>query len=185
MGRVSAPEDQGGGLRLPDAPATSLAPAPRPRYTATTPHEIGLQLMRQSAGILRVQTRRQGLVEITSDVLAWIQSTEVGADTGLLTLFSRHTSASLVIQENASPDARADLEDFFAVVAPEDAGRYRHDQEGPDDMPAHIRASLTGVSLSIPILGGRPALGTWQGIYLFEHRRRPHLREIALHLMGD
>ena len=103
--------------------------------------------------------------------------------TGLLTLFCRHTSASLVIQENADPDVRRDLEDWVASIAPESAS-YRHQDEGPDDMPAHLRSVLTGVQLSIPLIGGRPALGTWQGIYLFEHRRRPHRREVALHLLG-
>ena len=100
-------------------------------------------------------------------------------ETGLLTLFCRHTSASLLIQENAAPAVRDDIEAFFEVLAPEDKGRYSHDDEGPDDMPAHIRAALTNVSLSIPIVAGRLALGTWQGVYLFEHRRAPHLREVA------
>jgi secondary thiamine-phosphate synthase enzyme len=104
---------------------------------------------------------------------------------GLLTLFCRHTSASLLIQENAAPEARADLEAYFERVAPEAPGRYRHDDEGPDDMPAHLRAALTGVQVSIPLVGGRLMLGTWQGVYLFEHRRRPHRREVALHLLGE
>ena len=105
--------------------------------------------------------------------------------TGLLTVFCRHTSASLLIQENADPDVRTDLEAYFAAIAPEDPGRYIHGSEGPDDMPAHIRTALTQVSLSIPLAGGRLVLGTWQGIYLFEHRRRPHRREVALHLVGE
>ena len=108
-----------------------------------------------------------------------------GLETGLLTLFCRHTSASLLIQENAAPAVRDDLEAYFEVLAPEDKGRYSHDDEGPDDMPAHIRAALTAVSLSIPIVDGRLALGTWQGVYLFEHRRAPHLREVAAHLPAD
>lgn len=103
---------------------------------------------------------------------------------GLLTLFCRHTSASLLIQENAASEVRQDLQDFFARIAPE-GGDYAHDDEGPDDMPAHIRSALTQTQLSIPLIGGRLTLGTWQGIYLFEHRRRPHRREIALHMIGE
>jgi secondary thiamine-phosphate synthase enzyme len=102
---------------------------------------------------------------------------------GLLTLFCRHTSASLLIQENAAPEVRTDLERWIARLAPE-GGDYAHDDEGPDDMPAHLRATLTGIHLSIPLIGGRLALGTWQGIYLFAHRRSPHRRQIALHLAG-
>lgn len=105
--------------------------------------------------------------------------------TGLLTLFCRHTSASLVIQENADPDVRADVEAWFEHIAPEAPGRYLHDTEGPDDMPAHIKSALTGVQLSIPLGEGRLALGTWQGIYLFEHRTAPHRREVVLHLLGE
>ena len=138
--------------------------------------------MRQAVDILRFETRGCGLVEITREIVAWTTTQAIGA--GLLTLFCRHTSASLLIQENAALEVRGDLERYFAVIAPEDPERYAHDDEGPDDMPAHIRAALTNVSLSIPILGGRLALGTWQGVYLFEHRRRPHHREIALHLIG-
>jgi secondary thiamine-phosphate synthase enzyme len=122
-------------------------------------------------------------MEITSDVRAWLEGQSI--TTGLLTLFCRHTSASLVIQENAARAVRADLEKFFASLAPEDPDRYEHDDEGPDDMPAHLRTALTGVQLSIPVSQGRMALGTWQGIYLFEHRRRPHEREIALHFLGE
>ncbi len=107
-----------------------------------------------------------------------------GMTTGLLTLFCRHTSASLLIQENADPDVARDLEDWIAATAPESAG-YRHQDEGADDMPAHLRAALTGVQLSIPLAGGRLGLGTWQGIYLFEHRIRPHRREVMLHLIGE
>jgi secondary thiamine-phosphate synthase enzyme len=100
-------------------------------------------------------------------------------------VFCRHTSASLLIQENAAAEVRSDLETFFERIAPEDPGRYTHDDEGPDDMPAHLRTALTPVQLSIPVIEGRLALGTWQGIYLFEHRSRPHERQIALHLMGS
>jgi len=138
--------------------------------------------MRQAARILTVQTPGPGLHEITREVAAWVG--EQGLTTGLLTVFCRHTSASLVIQENADPDVRRDLEDWVAQISPESAA-YRHQAEGADDMPAHLRAALTGVQLSIPLVGGGLALGTWQGIYLFEHRRRPHRREVALHLIGD
>ena len=139
--------------------------------------------MRQASHTLIISTRRPGLVEITEAVEAWTRVQAVSV--GLLTLFCRHTSASLLIQENAAPAVRTDLETFFAEVAPEDPSRYVHDDEGPDDMPAHIRTALTAVSLAIPVLGGRPALGTWQGVYLFEHRRRPHQREVVLHLIGE
>jgi secondary thiamine-phosphate synthase enzyme len=139
--------------------------------------------MRQAAETLRIRTPGRGLVEITREVTGW--AGRQAMTTGLLTLFCRHTSASLVIQENAAPAVRTDLEAFFSQIAPEAPGRYAHDDEGPDDMPAHIRAALTGVQLSIPLIGGRLALGTWQGVYLFEHRRAPHTREVALHLLGD
>jgi len=134
------------------------------------------------AKTLRVQTQRRGLLEITPEVRAWVLAQQ--AATGLLTLFCRHTSASLLIQENAAREVRSDLEAFFATIAPEDPSRYEHDDEGPDDMPAHLRTALTGVQLSIPIVDGQLALGTWQGIYVFEHRARPHEREIVLHLLG-
>ena len=123
------------------------------------------------------------MIEITQDVLDWLKPH--GLQTGLLTLFCRHTSAGLLIQENAARDVRADLETFFERLAPEEAGRYRHEDEGADDMPAHIRSALTGGQLSIPIIQGRLALGTWQGIYLFEHRRAPRGREVALHSIGE
>lgn len=139
--------------------------------------------MRNQATILKVRTHRRGLQEITSEVRAWVELQHVS--TGLLTVFCRHTSASLLIQENAAAEVRSDLETFFATLAPEDPDRYEHDDEGPDDMPAHLRTALTGVQLSIPVIDGRLALGTWQGIYVFEHRRRPHEREVALHLLGD
>jgi secondary thiamine-phosphate synthase enzyme len=105
--------------------------------------------------------------------------------TGVLTVFCKHTSASLLIQENAAKEVRSDLETFFEQIAPEDEERYAHDDEGPDDMPAHLRTALTQVQLSIPVIAGEMALGTWQGIYLFEHRRRPHERQVALHLIGE
>ena len=139
--------------------------------------------MRQATTTLPVETRGQGLVEITAPVARWLSGAGVG--TGLLTLFCRHTSASLVIQENADPDVRTDLERFFKRLVKEDPSLYDHTMEGPDDMPAHIRAALTAVQLSIPVLGGRMALGTWQGIYLFEHRARPHGREVVAHVIGE
>jgi secondary thiamine-phosphate synthase enzyme len=122
-------------------------------------------------------------VEVTREVEAWVSDT--GLREGLLTVFCRHTSASVIIQENAAAAVRSDLESFFEQIAPEDPTRYQHDDEGPDDMPSHIRAALTGVSLGIPLIGGRLALGTWQGVYLFEHRRAPHTRQLALHLIGE
>ena len=139
--------------------------------------------MRQATHVLNIRTTRRGLAEITREIRAWVSSQDV--TTGLLTIFCKHTSASLLIQENAAPEVRTDLETFFEQLAPEDAGRYEHDDEGPDDMPAHLRTALTQVQLSIPIIDGEMALGTWQGIYLFEHRRRPHERQLALHLLGE
>lgn len=139
--------------------------------------------MRQATTILEVSTRRQGLLDITRVVSDWAAAQECRE--GLLTLFCRHTSASLLIQENAAPEVSADLEAYFARIAPEDPDLYDHDDEGPDDMPAHLRTALTQVQLSIPLIDGRLALGTWQGIYLFEHRRRPHRRQIVLHLLGE
>ena len=139
--------------------------------------------MRNVAATLRFRTRGSGLMEITEEVRNWLGNQ--GVTTGLLTLFCRHTSASLLIQENAARAVRSDLERFFAAIAPEDPSRYEHDDEGSDDMPAHLRAALTSVQLSIPVSAGRMVLGTWQGIYLFEHRHRPHEREIALHVIGD
>jgi secondary thiamine-phosphate synthase enzyme len=138
--------------------------------------------MRQAARTLVVQTRGAGLFEITRKVEAW--AAEQGMATGLLTVFCRHTSASLLIQENADPDVARDLEDYLAKIAPA-SGAYRHQHEGPDDMPAHLRAALTQAQLSIPLVGGRLALGTWQGVWLFEHRTRPHRREVVLHLIGE
>lgn len=138
--------------------------------------------MRQCQHRLTMQTGGQGLYEVTDAVAVWLADREVSD--GLLTLFCRHTSASLTIQENADPDVQRDLEDFFKKIAPEHTGLYRHTAEGPDDMPAHIRSALTQTQLSIPVSDGRMALGTWQGIYLFEHRAAPHTRELALHLIG-
>ena len=137
--------------------------------------------MRQSFHSINVATRGKGLYSITSDVSEWMKR-EAFSD-GLLSLFCRHTSASLLINENADPDVRADLAAYFERIAPED-GPYVHDAEGPDDMPAHIRAALTQTHLSIPVKDGRMLLGTWQGLYLFEHRRAAQRREVALHFIG-
>lgn len=135
----------------------------------------------QVNGRLQVDTDGQGLVEITEAVSRWVFGT--GILHGLLTVFCRHTSASLLIQENADPDVRLDLMAAFDRLAPRNAA-YIHSMEGPDDMPAHIRTVLSGVSLSIPVIEGQMALGTWQGLYLAEHRDRPHRRDIILHLIG-
>jgi secondary thiamine-phosphate synthase enzyme len=137
--------------------------------------------MRQASTILTIDTTRQGLVDMTDQIARWVRDQRLNE--GLLTVFCRHTSASLLIQENAAPEVRTDLEAYFARIAPE-SREYEHDDEGPDDMPAHLRTALTQVQLSIPLIDGRLALGTWQGIYLFEHRRRPHRRTMALHLFG-
>ncbi len=139
--------------------------------------------MRQATDRIQVQTRGKGLYEISAQVAGWVR--EMGIRTGILTLFIQHTSASLTIQENADPDVVLDLNDHFGRLAPEDNRLYRHTVEGPDDMPAHIRAALAGVQLTIPVLDGRPALGTWQGIYVFEHRSAPHRRNVVLHLLGE
>lgn len=139
--------------------------------------------MRQAHTELVIDTPGRALVEATAAVSEWVEGQ--GMTHGLLTVFCRHTSASLLIQENADPSVRTDLLAWFDRAAPEDGVRYAHDAEGPDDMPAHIRAALTGAQLSVPLVGGRLALGTWQGIYLFEHRRAPHRRRLILHLLGD
>ena len=138
--------------------------------------------MRQDTHTLTVQTSGKGLYACTRDVANWVQGTSI--EVGLLTLFVQHTSASLLIQENADPDVQADLEDFFEQIAPESETGYRHQSEGRDDMPAHLRSALTQTHLAIPVIGGRPGLGTWQGIFLFEHRRAANRRKILLHLSG-
>lgn len=135
----------------------------------------------QALGSMKVETRGQGFTDITPSVARWVSGTGIG--NGLLTVFCRHTSASLLIQENADPDVRRDLLTAFDRLAPRHAN-YVHDTEGPDDMPAHIRTVLSGVSLSIPVIEGRMALGTWQGIYLAEHRDRPHRRDLVFQLIG-
>ncbi|MEO1170260.1 MAG: secondary thiamine-phosphate synthase enzyme YjbQ [Pseudomonadota bacterium] len=132
--------------------------------------------------VLTIDTAGTSLVEFTRKAADWVA--EIGVTTGLLSLFIRHTSASLLIQENAAPEVQDDLIAFFDRLAPE-GSHYAHDSEGPDDMPAHIKSALTQTNLAIPVIDGRLALGTWQGIYLFEHRRRPHRREVVLHLGGE
>jgi secondary thiamine-phosphate synthase enzyme len=139
--------------------------------------------MRQASHTLTLNTHGRGLIEFTAEVRRFVVDT--GIREGLLTVFCRHTSASLVIQENADPDVRADLDAFFARLAPDGDSRYRHDTEGPDDMPAHIRAALTQTSIAIPVGQGKLALGTWQGLYLWEHRTSAHQREVLLHLIGE
>ena len=139
-------------------------------------------MLRQANALLPIRANRPGLHEFTDEVRDFV--TNSGINEGLLTLFCKHTSASLVIQENAAPAARRDLEAYFARIAPE-SGQYEHDDEGPDDMPAHLRTALTQTQLSIPVHGGKPVLGTWQGIFLFEHRPSTPEREIALHLIGE
>jgi secondary thiamine-phosphate synthase enzyme len=138
--------------------------------------------MRQAITVLSFRTSGRGFTDVTREVTAWLDST--GVREGLLSLLCRHTSASLLVQENAATAVRRDLAAWLDRLAPEGDG-YEHDDEGPDDMPAHLRATLTGVTLSIPVIGGRMALGTWQGVYLAEHRREPHRREVALHLIGE
>ena len=138
--------------------------------------------MRQASGRTILSTRGKGLVDFTAAAVDFVAGT--GIAEGVLTLFCRHTSASLLVQENADPDVQTDLKRFFEAVAPEGAG-YVHGSEGPDDMPAHIRAALTQTQLSIPVLDGAMVLGTWQGVYLFEHRRAAHRRTVAMHLIGE
>jgi len=139
--------------------------------------------MAQHQHSLTLRAPKQGLMEITDEVAKWVAHQSVTM--GLLTLFLRHTSASILIQENADPDVLRDMEDFFANLAPEDVSLYRHIAEGPDDMPAHIKGALTQTHLAIPVSRGKLLLGTWQGIYLFEHRRTPRDRDLVLHLTGE
>ncbi|WP_322104467.1 secondary thiamine-phosphate synthase enzyme YjbQ [Paraburkholderia sp. J41] len=139
--------------------------------------------MRQAIHHLNVKTRTRGLTDISREVRDFVREQRIRM--GLLTLFCRHTSASLLIQENADPSVRRDLERYFETIAPEDPQRYEHGIEGPDDMPAHLRTALTHTQLSVPVEHGEPVLGTWQGIYLFEHRRVAHTREVVLHLIGE
>jgi secondary thiamine-phosphate synthase enzyme len=138
--------------------------------------------MRQATTTISTDTNGPGLYDITRQVREWCRQQSM--QEGLLTLFIRHTSASLTIQENADPDVRHDLQDYFDRIAPQN-GPYRHTAEGPDDMPAHIKSALTQVNLAVPLLHGQLALGTWQGIYVFEHRSQRHRRQVAMHLLGD
>ena len=140
-------------------------------------------MLRQASTTFTVETRGRGLVDFTRDVTAWVAQS--GFETGLLTLFVRHTSASLLIQENADPDVRGDLDRFFARLVPDGDPLFRHRDEGPDDMPAHVRTALTAVQLSVPLANGRLVLGTRQRIHRWEHHDRPHRREVAAHLPGE
>ena len=139
--------------------------------------------MKQATHTVEVATRGKGLYDFTVSIERWLSG--CGLRTGLLTAFIQHTSASLTVQENADPDVIADLNDYFGRIAPEDNRLYRHTIEGPDDMPAHIRSALTTTQLSIPIVDGQMALGTWQGVYVFEHRSSPHKRRVVLHALGE
>jgi secondary thiamine-phosphate synthase enzyme len=139
--------------------------------------------MRQFQHTVDVATRGAGLIEITDELERFVSRSAV--ETGLVTAFCRHTSCSLLIQENADPDVQRDLMTFFRRLVPEGMEWVVHDAEGPDDMPAHIKSALTQTSLGIPVSGGRAVLGTWQGLYLFEHRARPHRRQVVLHLIGE
>jgi secondary thiamine-phosphate synthase enzyme len=138
--------------------------------------------VKQTLHRIAIATPGRGLIEVTRAIRDWVSAQPI--TTGLLTVYCRHTSASLVVQENADPDVRADLEAFFRDLVPESRA-WRHDAEGPDDMPAHVRAVLTQCQISVPVMDSAPALGTWQGIYLFEHRTAPHRRELVLHLIGE
>ena len=139
--------------------------------------------MQQAVDTLTIPTEGQGLYEFTRAIRQFVTDADVA--TGLLTVYVRHTSCSLLIQENADADVQTDLNGFFRRLVPEGMDWLVHTTEGPDDMPAHIKAALTQTSVGIPVVEGRPAFGTWQGIYLFEHRRRPHRREVVLHLIGE
>ena len=153
------------------------------RHPANNTQRYAPAVLRQLDTTLGFDTPGRGLLEITRAIETWVG--ESGFATGLLTLFIRHTSASLVIQENAAPDVRADLDRFMARLGPDGDAIFRHRDEGLDDMPAHVRSALTATQLAIPVAEGRLALGTWQGVYVWEHRLRPHRREVALHLLGE
>lgn len=139
--------------------------------------------MKQAVHRIEIRTRGKGFTDFTAQVDAWLKHT--GIVDGLLTVFCQHTSASLLIQENADPDVVRDLTDYFERIAPDNDPHHRHPLEGADDLPAHIKTALTSTSLSVPVIGGEMALGTWQGLYLFEHRSAPHRRTVALHILGD
>jgi secondary thiamine-phosphate synthase enzyme len=140
-------------------------------------------MLRQALHQLTIRTRGRGLYDFTDDITAWVEQQHL--QNGLLTLHLRHTSASLLIQENADPDVRRDLDQFFARLVPDGDPLFIHTAEGDDDMPAHVRTALTAVNLTIPVSQGQLALGTWQGIYLWEHRKSPHSRTVAMHLIGE
>ena len=139
--------------------------------------------IRQHSTEFVLSSRGKGLIEFTHEVVDWVRSCNL--DTGLLTLHVRHTSASLVIQENADPEVCRDMERFMSRLVPDGDRIFRHTSEGPDDMPAHVRSALTSTTLSIPVQDGAPALGTWQGIYLYEHRAAPHRRRVVAHVLGE
>ncbi|MCE2968759.1 MAG: secondary thiamine-phosphate synthase enzyme YjbQ [Burkholderiales bacterium] len=139
--------------------------------------------MRQAQTLLRIATPGRGFVEITPQIARWLAGT--GISDGLLTIFIRHTSASLIVTENADPAVRRDLERFFARLVPDGDALFEHDAEGADDMPAHVRAALTQTQIAVPVVDGALALGTWQGVFVYEHRRRGHARDVALHLVGE
>jgi secondary thiamine-phosphate synthase enzyme len=139
--------------------------------------------MQQAQHTIEIATRGPGLYEITGELGRFVAGS--GVATGLATAFCRHTSCSLILNENADPDVRRDLQEFFRRIAPEGMGWIVHRTEGPDDMPAHIKTALTQSSISVPIASGAPLLGTWQGLYLFEHRARPHRRQVVFHLLGE
>ncbi|MGO4683377.1 secondary thiamine-phosphate synthase enzyme YjbQ [Hyphomicrobium sp. 2TAF46] len=139
--------------------------------------------MRQFQETLRIETRGTGLLEFTDDVARIVRT--AGIETGMAHVFCRHTSASLLIQENADPDVQRDLVAFFKHLVPDGDPLFVHQSEGPDDMPAHVKSALTQTSLAVPIAGFQMMLGTWQGIYLFEHRRKPHTRQIVVHVLGE
>jgi secondary thiamine-phosphate synthase enzyme len=139
--------------------------------------------LKQAHGDLKISTRGKGLYDVTREVRRWTTGQKI--DSGLLTIFIQHTSASLTIQENADPDVRRDLSEFFERLVPENTPWFRHTTEGSDDMPSHIRSTLTSAQLSIPIQNGDVALGMWQAIYVFEHRTEPQVRHLLLHLIGE
>lgn len=139
--------------------------------------------MRQLAKVITVATRGRGLHDFTVPVAEWVRGS--GIREGLLTLFIRHTSASLLVQENWDPEVQRDLDRFLERLVPDGDPLFEHLEEGPDDMPAHVRAALTQTHLAIPVMDGKPVLGTWQGVYVYEHRRAGHSRQVALHLLGE
>jgi secondary thiamine-phosphate synthase enzyme len=161
---------------------SSTKPAAQTSMPHLSPISRSIGELATSTATLTVPTRGEGFVDITADVAAFVRA--AGAGTGVLFLFIRHTSASLVIQENADPDVQTDLVTALGRLAPANAG-WVHDAEGPDDMPAHVKAMLNGISLHVPVADGKLALGTWQGIYLAEHRTRPHRREVLLQFVGS